>query len=367
VLFEMLSGRRPFEGATVTDTLVSVLEREPDWTVLPSATPDAVHRLLHRCLAKDPARRLRDIGDASVDLTASQASGPSRPPDRRSVAAVLRHPGVWMVMAALAPALVFALGAAVSGWWWPPRDLLARHAMRLDTDLGPDVSLEGPVLISPNGERLVFKSNGRLFSRRLSQATSLPLAGTENVTAANVFFSPDSRFVAFEAGGILKRVSLDDGAVMTIAEVSDMRGGTWSEDDTIVFGAASKGLQRIRLNGGRLETLTTLEPGEFTHRRPQFLPGGRAERLFRSLRRRFRWDRVFDVRPRASRVCGRVRSGTAGCPCLALQNVRRGALRQHWRIGPVRCLLNRCDGLPKSDQTEAGLAEVRRLEAAVVV
>jgi Tol biopolymer transport system component len=129
--------------------------------------------------------------------------------------------------------------------------------------------------MSSNGERFVFLSNNRLVTRKLSQEIPVPLAGTEG--AQEFVLSPDSQNVAFVVDGKLKRIALDGGAAVTIADVpADTRGGTWGEDGTIVFGSAHGGLARVPASGGTPQPLTRLEPGEWTHRQPQFLPGGRA-------------------------------------------------------------------------------------------
>ena len=278
VLFEMLSGRRPFDGATMTDTFVRVLEGEPDWTALPAATPHAVRKLLKRCLEKDPARRLRDIGDAAQDLVddpAAESSSRVHEPDTIG----LRSPWRFRV----GSAALLTLAASVTVWLsWPASTAApgAQPVMRLPVNLGQDVSLgppsqSNPVLISPNGERLVFLSNGRLLTRRLDHEVSVPLAGTEG--ASQFMLSPDSQHVAFLVEGKLKRVALDGGPVMTIADVSaNMRGGTWGEDGTIVIGSATDGLRHIGPRGGSPAPLTDRTPGEFTHRQPQFLPGAHA-------------------------------------------------------------------------------------------
>ena len=146
--------------------------------------------------------------------------------------------------------------------------------MRLPVDLGPDVSL--PVRsISPNGERLVYASNGRLVTRRLDQEASVPLAGTEG--ASQLVLSPDSQHVEFLVEGKLKRVALEGGPVMTIADApSKCVGGAWGEDGTIVIGSATDGLRHIVASRGIRRRLHVSHPGEFTHRQPQFLPGGHA-------------------------------------------------------------------------------------------
>jgi serine/threonine-protein kinase len=181
----------------------------------------------------------------------------------------------------LAAALLLAgVSAAIVRIWWP--NWLPRPAepevMQLEVSLGPDALLRsgpGPsVAISPNGERLVFVSNGRLMTRRLDHRVSTALVGTDGVTT--FFFSPDSQSVAFVSHGKLKRLAFDGTSIVTTADTPAERGGTWAEDGTMVLADISGGLMRVTPRGGPAEPLTRLEPDEFTHRWPQFLPGGGA-------------------------------------------------------------------------------------------
>jgi serine/threonine protein kinase len=282
VLFQMLSGRKPFEGKTDTDTFARILEHEPDWPALPPTTPASVRRLLLRCLEKDIARRLRDIGDAATYFEERPAI---ETPDRRT-----RH--AWRRLIAAAALLIGTFVVARTFWPAPPGGTVHRSIMLLDVDLGSDVSLGSEldavsgfdhfVGISPDAERLVFISAGRLVTRRLNDATSVTLPGTEGTSA--FFFSPDSKSVGFVVDGKLKRLSLDGGTIATITDnplpvrggvFGSVRGGTWA-GETLVLGSAGTGLLRVPANGGTPEPLTRLGPGEFTHRWPQFLPGGKA-------------------------------------------------------------------------------------------
>ena len=171
------------------------------------------------------------------------------------------------------------LGA--SRFWRPDRMTQPAEppVMQLEVSLGPGVSLRtgpGPsIAISPNGKRLVFVSNGRLMTRRLDQRDSMmALGGTEGLTS--FFFSPDSESVAFVAHGKLRRLALDGTSVVTMTDAPEARGGSWAEDGAIVFAGISGGLMQVTPRGGPAKPLTRLEPNEFTHRWPQFLPGGHA-------------------------------------------------------------------------------------------
>ena len=282
IVFEMLAGRRPFERNTVADTVAHVLEHEPDWSALPGTTPAAVGKLVRRCLRKDPERRLRDIGDAVENLEETDGTDgvehTSRPP-------TAGRPSRRLWIGSTAGLIA---GAFAAPWVWrstrkaPPA---RQPVMQLPLDLGSDVSLGdkrfGPAAaISPDGRHLIFVSGNRLMAQRLDHAMSVPLAGTEGVSASDgltFFLSPDSRQVAFIADGKLKRIALDGGSIVTICEVPrEGRGGTWAEDDTIVFAGMFGGLMRVRAAPGPIEPLTQLDPPEITHRWPQFLPGGKA-------------------------------------------------------------------------------------------
>lgn len=180
VLYEMLSGGRLFPGETISDTLASVLTKEPEWERVPSRA----RRLLKSCLEKDPKRRLRDIGDAWRLLE-----------DAPEPAAGSRLSGI--------AAGVFAIAAALVLWgpWRSPEIKMERPSPRLDLDLGPDVSLAGDagpaVALSPDGTRIVFVSQdqsgvSRLFQRPLDQPGATLLSGTEG--AKQPFFSPDGQW-----------------------------------------------------------------------------------------------------------------------------------------------------------------------------
>jgi serine/threonine protein kinase len=216
VLFEMLSGKQLFHGETVSDTLAQVLTKEPDWERVPSK----VRRLLKKCLEKDPKKRLRDIGDAWELLEDAPATTvPS--PSRRAMTG-------WVA----AGALVVALGMALWAPWRGTKPV-DRPLVRLDVDLGADVSLPTPgllssVAISPDGTRLVYASGNppKLFTRRLDQPKASELLGTEGATIP--FFAPDGQWVGFYTRGKLNKISVEGGAVVPLADVSNFGGASWA-------------------------------------------------------------------------------------------------------------------------------------------
>ncbi len=294
VLYEMLAGRRAFGGETVTDTLAAVLKSEPDWDALPAETPGQVRRLLRRCLEKDPARRLRDLGDARLELEealaapAAAEAAPLAASRRRPASAGDRWSSPWAI-AALA-----ALGLGLAApWIWreglrksPPAP--AAGPVRLAWNLPPGAALpmteeESPmVAISPDGSLLaatlvVGSAEERIYVRSLDSLETRAVAGTER--GYHPFFSPDGRWLAFFADGKLKKTAVAGGTVVTVADALDSRGGVWLPDDTIVFApGTSVGLARVPAAGGTPATVTALEAErrERTHRWPHALPGGKA-------------------------------------------------------------------------------------------
>ena len=264
VLYELLSGKRLFQGDDVGEILAKVIRDEPDLSDVPTQlTP-----LLKRCLEKDPKNRLRDIGDMELLL----ANAPT-PVSSTVTSRLGRLP--WIAAAVLAIGLI---GVSWIAWRATrPIEQPLKPLVRLDVDLGPDVSLgsQGGVILSPDGNRLVYVSHNRLFTRRLDQPKATELAGTDGATAP--FFSPDGHWVAFSAAGKLKKISVEGGAAVDLYSAPSFSGGSWGEDGNIIAALSIiGGLSRIPSAGGAPTPVTELTQGEITHRWPQILPGGKA-------------------------------------------------------------------------------------------
>jgi Tol biopolymer transport system component len=172
-------------------------------------------------------------------------------------------------------------GVALWSWWRATRPVEQKlqPLVRLDVDLGPDVSLRSAggadAILSPDGTRLVYVSQGRLSTRRLNQPNATELAGTQGAYAP--FFSPDGQWVAFFAQGKLKKISVEGGAAITLCDAANGRGGSWGEDGNIIAGLNNAGgLSRIPSAGGAPTPVTELQSGETTHRWPQILQEGKA-------------------------------------------------------------------------------------------
>jgi len=223
VLYEMLTGRRPFAGEDVSTVLAAVIQAEPRW----DDVPRSMQRLLKKCLEKDPKRRLRDIGDMWHVLDDGPAST-----EKSSTSKYLG----WSAAGALAIIAALALWAP-----WRNSSVPAdRPLVRLDLDLGSEValpSLDRPtpstVAISPDGTRLVYVASvsgapPKLFTRKLDQANATELVGT--VGAANPFFSSDGQWVGFHDGSRLFKISVEGGAATPLMEATIFAGATWTSE-----------------------------------------------------------------------------------------------------------------------------------------
>jgi serine/threonine protein kinase/Tol biopolymer transport system component len=278
VLYEMLTGRAAFARDTFTDTLAAIIEREPDWTLLPATTPAGVRRVLLRCLEKDSKRRLRDIADVRFELdeplSAPRRAGlgeraePSPPvPASRWIYGV----GIGLLV----------LGAAL-GWWLHARPSIVQTGAKR-FDLSPPAGTDfvaGFGAVSPDGRFLTFVARSptgdRLWVRALDSQAAQELPGTDG--AAFPFWSPDSKSLGFFASGKLWRIDIAGGTPTQICDVPAGRGGTWNANGVIIYNAVNDGpLLQVPATGGAPRALTTLDVTrhENSHRYPTFLPDGR--------------------------------------------------------------------------------------------
>ncbi len=285
VLFEMLAGQRLFTGDTISDTLASVLKTDPDWTALPASTPARIVELLRRCLKKEPRERLRDIGDARLELSEPAETMPASPPE-------VQHRGWKMATFVSTTAALVVSGALLASIWVQRRDASVPAQSIAFTITPPrGVTFVGQselfrlsaAVISPDGRSLVYTAQDaqgvRLWVHSLETGVARPLADVAAFTAETApFWSPDSRSIAFISDGRLQKIDVQQTSRVTVVATtpSPGGGGTWSRDGTILLSSITSGLFRVAATGGRPAPLTMLDAtrGEIAHTTPRFLPDG---------------------------------------------------------------------------------------------
>ncbi|MDX2472989.1 MAG: protein kinase [Candidatus Krumholzibacteria bacterium] len=256
VLLEMLTGKRVFQGDTISDTLASILKSDPPWDSLPEDTPDSLRVLLARCLERDRTQRLQDIGEARIMLSdggansfltgLSLARGPLA--DDPVAAPSGRRP---LVFAAVALLIGLVAGGALIRSLTPESPTPPRRWLEVSLPQSSENPAQAPA-ISPDGVMAVYVLNERLWLRRFDTGTTQELPGTES--AEFPFWSPDSREVGYFQGADLMRLTVAGGAPATVCELSGGdrgAGGTWSDDDRILFTVGDgKGVLQVPSRGG---------------------------------------------------------------------------------------------------------------------
>ncbi len=267
VLYEMVTGRRPFAGEDITEILASVVKDAPDL----SAAPPELRRLLGRCLQKDPKKRLRDIADvwdlvdepSALPRPVPQASRTSRLPWIVATAGVLA--AVALAVHDFGESAVTPTATARFQVPWPA-----------DASVAADTRGARSFQLSPDGRHMLMASQGALWVRALDSLDAVRLERTQGATYP--FWSADSEWIAFFAGGQLKKIARAGGPIQVICDAPDDRGGAWSTNGTIVFSDrfGYAGLSRVSESGGTpvpATKITTTGPSD-AHRYPQFLPDG---------------------------------------------------------------------------------------------
>jgi serine/threonine-protein kinase len=305
ILYECLTGNRPFRGDTLTETLASILKGEPEWGALPADTPESISTLLRRCLQKDPSLRLRDIGDARIEIGES-------PTSRSASSPVSRRFSLWW----LVPCVVVALLAGIfvgrmltkSSRPLPSAPMVistikVAPGHWLDGMRHADFSLQRPsrtaMAISSDSSFIIYsaieenpgpQAKSQLFLHRMDQDEAKVIPGTEG--GISPFLSPDNRWVGFWADKKLKKVPVEGGVPRELCDIrQSLLGANWGNNHSIVFADGERsGLRLISDDGGRPETLTKPDPKllELGHRLPFWLPDEKAV-LFTVMKQR--WDR----------------------------------------------------------------------------
>ena len=279
VLYELLSGKQTFHGETVTDITAKILTGEPDWQALPRSTPAQVRVLLKQCLQKDKTLRLRDAGDARLEI--QEALAAPAPTETRVVA---RFGGGRQQIALLgiAGVVLLAIGGVAS---WILKPTPPRPVTRAIINLPPGQQLagleDGPALaLSPDGTELAYVARQgntqQIYLRAMDSLESKAVSGTEG--AVNPFFSPDGQWLGFFSGGKLQKIPLSGGAGVSLADATFPKGASWSSEGIIAFTpiTGASRMMEVKDSGGTPQPLTRMANGQASHRWPDFLPGGRA-------------------------------------------------------------------------------------------
>jgi eukaryotic-like serine/threonine-protein kinase len=290
VAFEMLTGKMAFKGDTVSDTLAAVIRGEPEWTFFPANVPNEIQQLIRRCLNKDPRQRLQSIGEARIAIEnvmegrtgATRGSGILAPPS--SVVAPKKENRALKMLAGCAlAALLITAGFLMANLLHPGS---ARESLPIRFAIlpPPGTSLNSvlrTVAISRDGTRIALSASSsdgpRLYVRDMNSASSVPIAGSEG--AVNPVFSQDGRWLAFFAGGKLKKISLEGGTPVVIADgITSPKGLSWGADHNIYYAPSlSSAILRVSDSGGTPQAATKLQvdKGELADFSPDVLPDGK--------------------------------------------------------------------------------------------
>ena len=284
VLFEMLTGKRAFDGEDVTDIIAAVVRGEPDWHALPAGAPPQITLLITRCIVKDRKHRISDIAVARFLLNESLPVAPVG----EQVAPIPPPPATSRKRIAVIAVTTFLVGAAMTaiGIWGAARLATpsSPQPMRFTVALAQPLVAQGidrDIAISPSATHIVYRGGsgqGLLFVRPIDQLDAQPLPSTTG--ARQPFFSPDGKWIGFFAGQDLKKVSITGGPAITLCRFTGPpRVATWAADDTITFGTQDpgSGLLRVPAGGGQPTVATTRDEAsnEGDHFYPSALPSGR--------------------------------------------------------------------------------------------
>ncbi len=267
VLYEMLTGRRAFEGEDVSEILAAVLKSSPDFGALPPSLPPSVRALLEGCLEKDVRQRIGDVSTALFvlrrpQLSAAVAASGSRPARGSGI------PNLVMVGLAL-------VGAALGGAWWNRQPSPARPITRFTIPVqdGRGLSLSRRVLgVSPDGSRIVYSAEGQLFVRPLADFESRPLPGGESALTPG--FSPDGQSVLFWTSGQVKRLAVTGGVPVTVCDVAPSPFGLSWTGDEILFVVPGANIMKVPPSGGTPSVLIPIKLADGLAQGPQLLPDG---------------------------------------------------------------------------------------------
>jgi eukaryotic-like serine/threonine-protein kinase len=275
VLYEMVTGRRAFEGKTKSSLIASIVERQPEpISSLIPLTPPALEHVVAKCLEKEREVRWQSIHDVAEQLRWIAQTRPET--TSRTGRGGLLAIGGWAL------ATLLALGATATYFMQRPAATPQPTSLQFTIPPPERGSFAYGIAVSPDGKNVVFTDAGkdghrpRLWLRPLASIESRPLAGTEG--GAFPFWAPDGKRLGFFADGKLRKIDLSTGEVLTICEAGRGGGGTWNDDDEIVFAPTWESpLFKVSASGGRPRAVTTLDSTrqDALHIWPHFLPDGR--------------------------------------------------------------------------------------------
>jgi Tol biopolymer transport system component len=280
VLYEMVTGKRAFEGASQLSVASAILEKEPEAiSALKPLTPPLLERTIRKCLAKQPDQRWQSASDLATQLNwmtdvSSTAMAPKPVEAGRTSGRV----------AALSIAALLLLVVAVAAWMYGRHSTTPEQVMRFSVNLPAGDALGGSwwwypsVAVTPDGSQIAYVGHhggvSQIYVRAIGDFNARPVPGTEG--ADTPFFSPDGQWLGISSGGKLKKVPLAGGPTVTVAKAVTT-SACWAPDGTIFFGSNS-GLFKVPATGGEPQKITSLDPKkqETDHRFPEILPGGKA-------------------------------------------------------------------------------------------
>jgi serine/threonine-protein kinase len=280
VLYEMLTGKRAFEGEDVSDTLAFILTRPPDWDALAPSIPASIRKLLRRCLERDPRKRLAQIAVARYELDEGSVDDTAPP---RSAPHVAQGPW-WKRTIPLAAAAVLGAGVVAAAMFGlrtsTSSPVVTRFALTLERGTVFTTSFLRSIALSPDGTRIAFVANRRLYLRSMSEFEARPIAGTDWAGfMGDPEFSPDGSSIVFWAGTVqgdrdnaLRKIAVGGGTAQTLAKAQFPYGITWSSAG-IIFGTRDRGIMRLSPDGGEPQRLVAVKEGEIASV-PQMLPDG---------------------------------------------------------------------------------------------